>query len=235
MSSGKRITKSGRGITAVVVVVTLLSACSSLPALDEIRTVSLSTDFRSYRGLAVDVDGNPDTRPGHMAAAALEGAGGCGICGLAIIVTVPLAATIGAVITTAETLPKEQAHELNRVSANVTAGLNLNASFAKAMREEASRHGIVLTGRRADARLNIVMTRFEWDVSVGNYVAIRIDFKVTGFADGKRGHRKITYKSERAKAPEWIADSGKRIRQELMTIMDEASQTIWQQALDRDG
>ena len=90
-------------------------------------------------------------------------------------------------------------------------------------------------GRRADARLDIVMTRFQWDVSVGNNVAIRIDFKVTGFVDGKSGSRNITYISERAKVPEWITDSGKRIRQKLTTIMDEASQTIWQQILDRDG
>ena len=234
MNIGKRVMKGSRDITAVVAVLALLGACASLPALDEVRTVSLGTDFRSYRGLAVDVDGNPEYRPGHMAAEAFEGASGCGLCVLGAIITAPLAATVGAVITTTETLPKEQAHELNRVSANVTAGLNLTARFAKAMREGASRQGIVLTGRRADARLNIVMTRFRWDVSVGNNVAIRIDFKVTGFADGKRGHRNITFTSERRKAPEWISDSGKRIRQELLTIMDEASQTIWQQVLDRD-
>ena len=56
----------------------------------------------------------------------------------------------------------------------------------------------------------------------------------SGFADGKRGHRNITYISERAKAPEWVADSGKRIREELTTTMDEASQAIWQQVLNRE-
>ena len=143
-------------------------------------------------------------------------------------------AAIGAVITATETLPEEQAHELNRVTANVMAGLSLDASFNKAMREEASRQGIVLSGGYADARLNIVVTALLWDVSIGNNVGIRIDFKVTGFADGKKGHRKITYNSERAKVPEWVADSGQRIRQTLTTIIDDASQQIWQQILDRE-
>jgi len=232
---GKRVMTGSRNVTAAVAVLALVSACASLPALDEVRTVSLSTGFRSYHGLAVDVDGNPHTRPGRMAAEGLAITEGCGAFFIfCAVVTVPLGAAMGAAITAAETLPEERAHELNRVSANVTAGLNLDASFSKAMREEASRQGIVLSGRRADARLNITMTRFQWDVSLGNNVAIRIDFKVTGFADGKRGHRNITYISERAKTPEWIADSGKRIRQELATIMDKASQKIWQQILNRD-
>ncbi len=173
------------------------------------------------------------TRPGRMAAAGLAATEGCGIAFLACAaVMVPIGAAIGAVITAASTLPERTAYRLNIVTANVRAGLNLDASFEKAMREEASRQGIVLTRGYADARLDVVMTRFRWDVGVGNSVAIRIDFEVTGFADGKRGHRNITYISERAKVSEWIADSGKRIRQELM--MDEASQTIWQKVLDRD-
>jgi hypothetical protein len=233
---GKRVMTGSRNTIAAVAVLALASACASMPALDKVRTVSLSTNFRSYGGLAVDVDGNPHTRPGKMAAEGLAITEGCGAFFIfCAVVTVPIGAAMGAAITAAETIPDEQAHELNRVSANVMAGLNLDASFGKAMREEASRQGIVLSGRRADARLNIVMTRFEWDVSVGNKVAIRIDFKVTGSADGKRGHRNITYISERAKAPVWIADSGKRIRQELTSIMDEASQKIWQQVLDRDA
>lgn len=235
MNSGKRITKSGRDITAVVAALALVSGCASLPSLEKVRTVSLRTNFPSYVRLAVDVEGNPNTRPGRMAAEGFAATEGCGaffiVCAA---VTVPLGAAMGAVITAAETLPEEQAHELNRVSAIVTSGLGLNASFSKAMREEASRQGIVLSGRRADARLNIVITGFQWDVSIGNNVAIRIDFKVTGFADGKRGHRNIKYLSERAKVSEWVAESGQRIRQELTTSMDEASQTIWQKVLGRD-
>lgn len=234
MNIGKRVMKGSRDVTAAFAVLAMASACATLPELDKGKTVWLGTEFRSHPGLAVDVDGNPETRPGSMAAKGLEAASGCGICVLGAVVTVPLLAATGAVITAVETLPEEQAHELNRVSANVTAGFNLNASFARAMRDEASRQGIVLSGRRADARLNIAMTRFEWDVSVGNNVAVRIDFKATGIVDGKGGERNIKYVSERAKASEWIADSGKRIHQNLTTIMDEASQTIWQQVLDRD-
>jgi len=233
--SGKRITKSRRDLTAVVVVLALVSACASLPSLEKARTVSLRTEFPSFGGLTVDVDGNPGTRPGRMAAEGFAVTEACGAFFLyCAAVTVPLGATIGAVITAAETLPEEQAHELNRVSANVTAGLNLNASFRKAMRKEASRQGIVLRGTHADARLNIAVTALFWDVSIGNNVAIRIEFEVTGFVGGKKGRRKITYRSERAKASEWIADSGKRIREKFTTVMDEASQTIWQQVLDRD-
>jgi hypothetical protein len=223
-------------MTAFVAVIALVSGCASLPSLEKARTVSLVTYFPSYSDLTVDVDGNPNTRPGKMAGQGLAVTEGCGAFFIACaIVTVPLGALTGAVITAVETLPEQQAHELNRVSANVIAGLSLNVDFDMAMRAEASRHGIVLKTSDADARIDIVMTRFEWDVSVGNNVAIRIDFKVTGSADGKTGHRNFTITGERAKAPEWMADSGKRIGEELMTIMDEASRTIWLQALDRDG
>jgi len=210
-----------------------VTGCASLPSLEKARTVSLRTDFPFSGRLAVDVYGNPNTRPGRTAAEGFALTEGCGIAFIACaVVTVPLGAAMGAVITAVSTLPERHAFALNRVTANVTAGLNLDASFEKAMRDEASRQRIVLTHGYADARMNVVVTRFQWDVGVGNSVAIRIDFEVTGFADGKRGHRNITYISERATVPEWIVDSGKRIRQELM--MDEASQTIWQQVLDRE-
>ncbi len=211
-----------------------VAGCASLPSLEKVRTVSLRTDFSSFGRLKVDVDGNPNTRPGRMAVEGIKAVDGCGFCILILPITVGLYAATGAVITAIETLPERQAHELNRVTVNVTAGLNFDATFEKAMRDEASRQGIVLTRGYADARLDVVMTRFRWDVGVGNNVAIKIDFKVTGDADGKRGHRNITYISERAKVPEWVADSGKRIREELTTIMDEASQTIWQKVLNRE-
>ena len=235
MNVGKRVTKSSRNIIALVVVLAMVSACASLPSLDNVRTVSLRTDFSAYSGLVVDVDGNPDTRPGRMAAEGFAVTEGCGAFFIfCAVVTVPLGAAMGAAITAAETLPEEQAHELNRVSANVTAGLNIGANFSRAMHDEASRQGIVLSSRRADARLNIVMTGFQWDVGVGNTVAIRIDFKVTGFADGKKGHRNIKYVSERAKVPEWVADSGQRIRHTLAKTMDEASIEVWQRILNRN-
>ena len=234
MNIGKRVTKSSRNVTASVVVLAMVSACASLPSLDKAKTVSLRTDFSSYRDLAVDVDGDPDTRPGRMAAEGFEVAGACDLCILITPISVPLYAAIGAITTAVNTLPEEQAHELNRVSANVTAGLNIGANFSRAMHDEASRQGIVLSSRRADARLNIVMTGFQWDVGVGNTVAIRIDFKVTGFADGKKGHRNIKYVSERAKVPEWVADSGQRIRHTLAKTMDEASIEVWQRILNRN-
>jgi hypothetical protein len=236
VNTGKRFMQGGRDMTALVAVFALVSGCASLPSLEKARTVSLVTNFPSYSDLIVDVDGNPDTRPGKMAVDGFAVTEACGILFFACaIVTVPLGALTGAVITAVETLPEQQAQELNRVSANVIAGLSLSADFDMAMRAEASRHGIVLRTSNADARIDIVMTRFEWDVSVGNNVAIRIDFKVTGVADGKTGYRNFTIIGERAKAPEWMADSGKRIGEELITIMDEASRTIWRQALDRDG
>ena len=235
MNTGKRVINGGRDVTAAVAVLAMVSACATLPEVDKGKTVLLGTEFRSHPSLAVDVDGNPNTRPGRMAAEGFAITEGCGAFFIfCAAVTVPLGAAIGAAITAVETLPEEQAHELNRVSAIVTAGFNLDASFGRAMRDEASRQGIVLGGRRADARLNIAMTRFEWDVSVGNNVAVRIDFKATGIVDGKVGERNIKYVSERAKASEWIADSGKRIHQNLTTIIDEASQTIWQQVLNLD-
>ena len=236
MNISERVIKSGRFVAVVLagLSLSLVSACASLPPLDMVRTVSLRTDFSSYSGLTVDVDGNPDTRPGKMAAKGFEVASGCGLCIFGTLVSVPLYAATGAVITATETLPEEQAHELNRVSAGVTAGINLTASFSKAMREEASRQGIVMTRRNADARVNIAVTELFWNVSIGNNVAIQIEFEVTGFVDGKKGRRKITYRSERATVPEWVANNGQPIRQTLTTIMNEASQKVWQRILDHE-
>jgi hypothetical protein len=236
MNISERVIESHRFIAAVLasLSLSLVSACASLPPLDKVRTVSLSTDFSSYSGLVVDVDGNPDTRPGKMAATALEGAGGCGMCIIGAVVIVPVYAATGAVITAVSTLPEEQAHELNRVSADVMAGFSPAAGLSKAMLEEALRQGIVITRRNADARLNIAATEWFWDVSIGNNVAIQIEFEVTGFVDGKGGRRKITYRSERATVPEWLANNGQPIRQTLATIFDEASQEVWQRILDRE-
>ena len=46
----------------------LASGCSSLPPIDTSSTGYLETDFTGLGGLEVDVDGNPDTRPGALAA-----------------------------------------------------------------------------------------------------------------------------------------------------------------------
>jgi hypothetical protein len=73
-----------------------------------------------------------------MAAEGFAATEGCGFFFMfCAVVTVPLAAAMGAVITTVETLPEEQAHELNWVSANVLAGFDLNDSFRRAMRKGA--------------------------------------------------------------------------------------------------
>ncbi len=233
MDSGKRIAKSARDTSVVVLVIALVSGCTNLPALDEVKSVSLNSNFSVSGHLAVDVDGNPEMRPGKMAMEGFKVAGECELCFFLTPVTVPLMATIGAVVTATETLPKEQALELNHVTANAMASLNLDAEFSKAMRDEALRRGIKLGSRRVDASLDIVLTKFEWDVSVGNNVAIVVDFRITGSAGGKSGHRKITYRSERVKAGEWLENSGQRIRETLAQIADEASKVVWQRLLDR--
>jgi len=214
-----------------------VAGCASVPVPEKPlaghrATVLLNTDFPFYGRPAVDPEGNSHTRPGRMAAEGVGLAGGCGIAFFACAaVLAPVAAAMGAVITGVETLPEEQAHELNRVSAVVLAEIDPNARFDQAMRQEASRRGIVLTRRYADTLLNVVVTNFQWDIGAGNGVAMRIDAEVSGRANGQRGSRKITYLSERASVPEWTADSGERIRRAL--AMDDASQAIWQQILDR--
>lgn len=234
VNSGNRIAKTTREISVTVLVLGLMSGCSNLPSLDEVKSVSLNSDFSASNHLVVDVDGDPEMHPGKMAMDGFKVAGECEFCIFLIPVTVPLMATIGAVVTATETLPTDQARDLNRVTANAMASLNLAAEFSEAMRGEAMRRGIKLGSKRVDARLDIVMTKIEWDVSVGNNVAIRIDFRITGRAGGKSGHRKITYQSERIKASVWLADSGQQIRETLAQIADDASKVVWQRLLDRE-
>lgn len=235
MDSRDRTGGSATRAAFITLAMGFLSACAGLPPIDEVETVSIETSFATYATPVVDVDGDPETRPGRMAGEAAIAALECHvfyiICAAAII---PLSAATGATITAITTLPEEQAHELNRVTAEVASGMNLVARFVDATRDEAIRQGLTLRDRNADALIRIEPTAFEWVVSVGDNVAIRMEVAVVVFLDGRRKVRRMKYRSEAAKVPEWLADDAERLRHELETFMDEASEAIWLKILDRD-
>jgi hypothetical protein len=228
---------SGRAAPASVVTLALgfLSACAGMPPIDEVETVSLETSFATRSVLAVDIDGDPEVRPGNMAMqgaiAALECHVFYVICAAAIV---PLSAATGATITAITTLPETQSHELNRVSADVTSRMDLGSLFTVAMHDEALRQGLSLRERNAEARIRIYATAFDWVVSAGNNVAINMEVTVVAFLDGRRKQRHLKHRSEAAKVSEWTANDAARLRHELDTFMDEASEAVWLQILDRE-
>ena len=235
MISKDRIGRRAGRASIVTLALGFLSACAGLPPVDEVETVALETGFATYAVPVVDVYGNPETRPGRLAGEGAIAALECHvfyiICAAAIV---PLSAATGATITAITTLPEEQSHELNRVTAEVASGMNLGARFVDAARDEAVRQGLSLRERNADARIRIQATAFDWVVSAGDNVAIRMDVIVVVFLDGRRKERRMKYRSEAAKVPEWIANDAERLRKELETFMDEASEAIWLQILDRE-
>jgi hypothetical protein len=204
-----------------------------LPPIEETQVVSLRTEFASFIIPEVDVDGNPELKPGSMAMDGLQASGECGyFVLLCAMVVVPTAAATGAVITAVETLPDEQALTLNQVSKTVMSGLDQDVVLDNAMRGVAARQSVVLRKSRADVLLNVTVTQFKWDVSVGNNVAMKIKLYVWGQANGKKGDRNFSFTGKRAKAPEWTADSGALIRQEFSALMEQASERIWREVLD---
>ena len=233
-----RILYRGPMIIVAAAALALTAGCSSLPAVDETRTVHLETDFTGMGALYVDVHGDPETRPGALAAdgmvAALET---CHVFFWACaLITVPAGAATGAVITAIETLPEDDAHALNHVTTNVISrvGMNLDIDFDTAMRAEAERHNIVLKGVYADVSLQAYISEVFWNVGVGNNVAIEATFTISGQADGKSGSRNIKVVSESAKVEDWVAGSGERIEEALYIMVQEASTEIWERILDYD-
>jgi hypothetical protein len=224
-------------VPAAAAALALISGCAGLPPVDETRTVSLQAGLTGYGGLQVDVDGDPDIRPGALAEEGLQAAvEACYFLFLACaLVTVPAGAAAGAIATAVETLPEEQAHALNHVTAKVAPRLALNADFQKAMYYEAARQGITLVSSRADVALSVYATEIFWDVSVGNNVAIEVHFEVIGRANGKSGRRNVRYVSDKAKVHEWVAGTGELIEGALTTMVEEASVEIWQEILGRDS
>lgn len=214
----------------------LASGCSSLPDVDETRPVWLETDLTGYSRLEVDVEGDPDARPGALAAeggrAAVE------VCGpfymFCALVTVPVGAVAGAIITAVETLPEDQAHALNHVTAQVASRLSLDADFNAAMRSEGARHGITYSMMKADVWLRVQTTQIFWNVGVGNKVALEVHFTVTGRSGAKSGKLAVRYVSDSARVHDWVAGTGELIEQALMKMVEEASVEIWQKILDYD-
>jgi hypothetical protein len=236
--SHKPALTKGALVTAAVAALAFTAGCSSLPPVDETRTVHLQTDFTGMSKLQVDVDGDPELRPGAMAAEGMYGSvEACNIFFWACaIFMVPTAAATGAIITAIETLPEEDALALNHVTANVVSrtGVNLDIAFDAAMRREAERHGIELKSVFADVSLQAYISGVRWNVGVGNHVAIETTFTIHGHSDGKSGRRDIKVVSDSAKVEEWVAGAGERIEEALIVMVDEASIEIWERILDHD-
>jgi hypothetical protein len=219
-----------------VTALALASGCSSLPEIDETRTVDLETNLTGYSRLEVDVDGDPEQRPGAMATKGVHAA--MEVCGpfywACSVVTLPVGAATGAIITAVETLPEDQANALNHVTRKVASQLSLDADFQKAMHDEAGRHGIQLRSWRAHVELRVYVTEMYWNVGVGNNVAFEVHFAIEGRSGGQSGHARYKYVSDSAKVHDWVAGTGEMIEQALIRMVGESSVEIWQKILDYD-
>ena len=219
----------------VLIWAVLLSACASLPDIEDATAIDLRTGWSAPYVPEVDIDGNPATRPGSMAKDALEASSGCDWAALfCAAIFVPVATVTGAVITAADTLPEEQAILLNRLTRRQAAGINLRREFDDAMQAEAAHHGLQLRRRDPDAKIMIAVIDLWWEVSVGNQVYLHMKVEASGRRGVETGRRRLSYKGEVATVEEWLADGGQRIRGTLETFMAEASTDIWPRLLNRE-
>lgn len=231
MNNNKKPLIFGLGLGLVA----LLSACAGLPDMDDVRTINLQTSYRASTVPAVDIDGDPELRPGSMAREALAGSMECDILFLfCAIVAVPIAAGSGAMITAADTLPEELAQELNDVTAQVARGLHMPGKFDDAMRLAATKKGLNLHSAGTGTEVQMVATGLWWEVSMGNNVALHLTVEVSARRGDDVGRRRIGYRGEAAPIDVWLAFDGRRIRDVLETYMTDAGEAIWGHLIDGD-
>lgn len=223
------------GILLLLGLTAVMSACGSLPNIEEASTVELSTSFRAPWAPEVDVDGDPNLRPGAMAMDGLEASAGCDyLFVICAVVVVPVAAVTGAVITATDTLPEQEAELLNHLTAKAVSGLHMPQMFQSVMLSEAIRQGVKVQATGADAVVEFAVTEFWWEVSIGNQVSLRLTVEAHGTHRGEFGRRRFGYRGKPAPVDEWLAGGEQRIRDALEAFLPEASEAIWLRILDRD-
>lgn len=85
------------GVPVALGIAILLGACANLPDIEEAEAVQLSTSFQAPWAPEVDVDGNPNLRPGAMAMDGLEASAMCDyLFVVCAVVFVPISAATGA-------------------------------------------------------------------------------------------------------------------------------------------
>ncbi len=213
----------------------LLGGCASLPDIEEARAVQVNTSFQAPWAPEVDVDGNPNLRPGAMAMDGLEASASCDyLFVVCAVVFVPISAVTGAVITATDTLPEEEAELLNHLTAKAASGLHMAQMFQSVMLSEAVRQGVRTQATGADAIIQFTVTEFWWEVSVGNHVSLRLTIEAHATHRGEFGRRRFGYRGEPAPVEEWLAGGEEHIRNALVSLMPEASDAIWRRVLDRE-
>ena len=214
----------------------LLSACGSLPDMEDAKTVRLQTYYYGPWVPKVDVDGNPELRPGAMARAGLQtSVEACSVLFMfCALYTVPIYTVTGAAITAADTLPEEQAEMLNRLSAKAVVNLNMPNAFEQAITSSAIDQGLDLQPFGADYTVRVSATELWWEVSVGNQVSLRLTVEMHARHGDKEGRRRLGYRGEPAHVKEWLAGGEQHIREALDAFLPEASEAIWLRVLDRD-
>lgn len=214
----------------------LLSACGSLPDMEDAKTVRLQTYYHGPWAPEVDVDGNPELRPGAMAKAGLQtSVEACSVFFMfCALYTVPIYTVTGAAITAADTLPEEQAEMLNRLSAKAVVNLNMRQAFEQAITSSAIDQGLDLKPFGADYTVHVSATELWWEVSVGNQVSLRLTVEMRARHGGKEGRRRLGYRGEPAHVREWLAGGEQHIRDALEAFLPEAGEAIWLRVLERD-
>ncbi len=220
---------------AILGLTIVMSACGSLPDIEKAESIELSTSFQAPWAPEVDVDGDPNLRPGAMAMGGLEASAGCDyLFVFCAALFVPVGAVTGAVITATDTLPEQEAELLNRITAKAVSGLHVAQMFQSVMLSEAIRQGVKIQTTGADAVVEFAATEFWWEVSIGNQVSLRMTVEAHGTHRGEFGRRRFGYRGEPAPVDEWLAGGEQRIRDALEAFMPEASEAIWLRILDRD-
>jgi hypothetical protein len=229
----KRRTSGGPLLLALAA---LLSGCGSLPDIEDARTIELRTTFGATWAPEVDVDGNPNLRPGAMALSGLEAS--MEACQeffiFCAVISVPVYTVTGAVVTAVDTLPEEEAEMLNLLTARATSGLPMSRMFNSVMLSEAIRQGVQVQASGAEAIIEFVATELWWEVSIGNQVSLRLTVEAHARHSGKTGRRRFGYRGKPAPIEEWLAGGEPHIRDSLEAFLPEASEAIWQRILDRD-
>ena len=222
------------GTLSTLALLLFLGACGSLPDIEQASTVELGTSFQAPWAPEVDVDGDPDLRPGAMAMDGLEASAACDyLFVICAAVAVPVAAVTGAVITATDTLPEGDARLLNQLTAKAVSGLHMAQMFHGVMLSAAIRQGIRVEKTGADAVVEFVVTEFWWEVSIGNQVSLRLTVEAHGTHRGEFGRRRFDYRGEPAPVDEWLAGGEQRIRDALEDFMPAAGEAIWLRILDR--
>lgn len=231
-------------ITRLVLVPVMLgiAACATQAGLPALETASFRLLDASDLTVSLANEGDASVRPGALAGeTAADAAADCiGQAGIIGILISPLCAAAGAVtgaatgavVTTAQTLPADDAESLFRASRTVMEASDWDARVAQAVRQSAPAHDVVLDSGAADSRVSFRVSNLRWRIFVGNQAAIECRAWIVVEHAGERFTRSYEHRTEARQVDDWIADDGQAIAAALEQLFVEVGDSVWS---DLDG